>query len=46
MEYEILRYRPDFLPGIATLQQHLWGNSPAANADYLEWKHLFNPFVT
>ena len=46
MEYEILRYRPDFLPGIATLQQHLWGNSPAANADYLEWKHLLNPFVT
>jgi hypothetical protein len=46
MDYEILRYRPQFLPEIAVLQRHLWGHSDAVNAAYFEWKHVRNPFVS
>jgi len=46
MDYEILRYRPEFLPEIAALQRHLWGHSDTVNTAYFEWKHVHNPFVS
>jgi hypothetical protein len=45
-DYEIVRYRPEFLEPVLELQKHLWGTDPAVNRAYLEWKYEQNPYRT
>jgi len=45
MNYEIVKYHPEFKRQIVELQRHLWGPDVALNAAYLEWKHEHNPYV-
>lgn len=45
MDYEIIKYRPEFRDQVLTLQSHLWGADPEVNAAYLAWKHEDNPYV-
>ena len=44
MEYEIVRYQPEFHEGVLKLLEGLWSPSPALNAACLEWKHERNPY--
>ena len=43
--YEIVTYRPELKPEIATLQQHLWRAGETGNRAYLEWKYERNPYL-
>ena len=45
MNYEIVKYHPEFRSQVLELQSHLWGPDVALNAAYLEWKHEHNPYV-
>jgi hypothetical protein len=45
MNYEIVKYHPEFRSQVVELQKHLWGPDVALNAAYLEWKHEHNPYV-
>jgi len=45
MNYEIVKYHPEFKRQVVELQRHLWGPDVALNAAYLEWKHEHNPYV-
>ena len=45
VEYEILRYRPEFRTQVLELQTHLWSPDVAVNSAYLKWKHEQNPYV-
>lgn len=45
VEYEIVKYRPEFKSQILELQTHLWIPDLSVNAAYLEWKYDRNPYV-
>ncbi len=45
VEYEILRYRPEFRTQVLELQTHLWSPDVAVNSAYLKWKYEQNPYV-
>jgi GNAT superfamily N-acetyltransferase len=45
MNYEILRYRPEFRPGVVALQRHLVSEDSDLNDRYFRWKHETNPYV-
>jgi GNAT superfamily N-acetyltransferase len=45
MEYEIVKYAPEFKPQVVKLQTHLWGPDIALNSAYLEWKYERNPYM-
>lgn len=45
MEYEIVKYRPEFKQQVVKLQTHLWSPDPALNRAYLEWKYERNPYM-
>ena len=44
MEYEVIKYRPEFKSQVVELQRHLWSPDPVLNAVYLEWKYERNPY--
>ena len=46
MSYEIVRYRPEFRPGVIAIQKHLVSPDPALNEAYFKWKHEENPYVS
>jgi GNAT superfamily N-acetyltransferase len=45
VEYEIVKYQPEFRRQVVELQAHLWGAGFDMNTAYLEWKHEHNPYV-
>jgi len=45
MEYEIVKYSPEFRTQVLEIQKHLWGPDPALNSAYLEWKYERNPYM-
>src|SRR5438045_1584051 len=45
LEYEIVRYGPEFRPQVVELQTHLWSPDVALNSACLEWKHERNPYM-
>ena len=45
MNYEIVKYHPEFKRQVVELQRHLWGPDVALNAAYLEWKYERNPYL-
>lgn len=45
IEYELIRYCPEFKTQIAALQTHLWSPSLELNSAYFEWKYERNPYV-
>jgi len=45
MEYEILKYRPEFKEHLLELQTHLWSPDLALNRAYFEWKYDHNPYI-
>jgi hypothetical protein len=42
---EIVPYAPELLPDLAQLAVHLLGPDVGANAAYLRWKHVDNPYL-
>ncbi len=46
MEYEIVKYRPEFKQDVLKLQTHLWSNDLALNRDYFAWKYDDNPYIS
>lgn len=45
MEYEIIKYRPEFKEQIVELQTHLWSPDVSLNTAYFEWKYERNPYA-
>ena len=45
MEYEIVKYCPEFKKQVVQLQTYLWSSDVALNAAYLEWKYEHNPYM-
>ena len=45
MEYEIVKYCPEFKKQVVQLQTYLWNSDVALNAAYLEWKYEHNPYM-
>lgn len=45
MSYEIVRYRPEFRPGVIAIEEHLVSPDAAMNDAYFKWKHEENPYV-
>jgi hypothetical protein len=43
--YEVISYRPELLPQIVTLMQHLWGRDFNSNHAYFKWKYEDNPYT-
>lgn len=46
MSYEILRYRPEFRPGVVALQRYLVSPDAGLNDSYFRWKHEVNPYTS
>ena len=46
MSYEILRYRPEFRPGVIALQRYLVSPDAGLNDAYFRWKHEINPYAS
>lgn len=44
MDYEIVRWRPEFRDDVALLQAERWGGAQLS-ADYLSWKYEHNPYI-
>ncbi|MEE8555494.1 MAG: GNAT family N-acetyltransferase, partial [bacterium] len=44
VEYEIVRYRPEFRTQVLELETHLWSSDVAVNSAYLKWKYEQNPY--
>ena len=45
MDYEIVRYRPEFKTQIGRFLTQLWSPDEATNVAYLEWKYERNPYI-
>jgi hypothetical protein len=45
LNYEIVKYTPEFKRQVVELQTGLWGPDLAVNTACLEWKHEQNPFI-
>jgi GNAT superfamily N-acetyltransferase len=45
MEYEIVKYCPEFKQQVVKLQTHLWSPDVTVNSAYLEWKYERNPYM-
>lgn len=45
MEYEIVRYRPEFREQVLKLQTNLRSSDRASNSEYLAWKYERNPYI-
>jgi hypothetical protein len=45
MEYEIVKYCPEFKQQVLKLQTHLWSPDVTVNSAYLEWKYERNPYM-
>ncbi len=46
MDYQIVRYRPEFRQQVVELLGHLKGRDAAANSAYFEWKYERNPYLS
>jgi GNAT superfamily N-acetyltransferase len=45
MNYEVVKYTPEFKNHVAKLRRHLQSPDVALNAEYLDWKYGRNPYV-
>jgi GNAT superfamily N-acetyltransferase len=45
VDYEIVRYGPEFKKQVVDLQANLWSPSLALNTAYFEWKYERNPYL-
>jgi len=43
VDYEIVKYAPEFRAEVAALQRPLWGSNARLNEAYLRWKYHENP---
>jgi GNAT superfamily N-acetyltransferase len=44
-EYQVVRYHPEHRARLVELQRGLWSPYRRLNSDYLDWKHLRNPYT-
>jgi GNAT superfamily N-acetyltransferase len=45
MNYEVVKYTPEFKDRVAKLREHLQSPDASLNAEYLDWKYGRNPYV-
>jgi GNAT superfamily N-acetyltransferase len=45
LDYEIVRYRPEFLEPMVALYGEVFGRAPQDCRDYLDWKYWRNPYL-